>query len=159
MAAAVDIAAEADLAVGTILVLLITNGMPGPDLSATIEVLRASSKGAGSHKRRQLYWDAYGKMASKAASIEGRVDSMFLYRAGADGEGSLEVLDLTKRQKGLVNGGCDFMGKKLKPPEEPGKSGANWAMIWNEDDAAKAYTDLVGGEPCIYVASDGVLLC
>lgn len=39
----------------------------------------------------------------------------------------VEVVELTKRQRGLVNGGCEFLGQKIKPPEDP--SSKNWCAI------------------------------
>jgi hypothetical protein len=72
----------------------------------------------------------------------------------ADGDASVDLIDLTKRQRGLVSGGCDFVGLRLKPPEDP--SSSKWCMVWSEEDARRAWDDLMTAEPCIYLAADGV---
>jgi hypothetical protein len=60
----------------------------------------------------------------------------------------------TKRQRGLVGGGCELMGKKHKPPEDP--TSKFWCMAWSEDDAAAAFDDLMSGEACVYITANGV---
>ena len=73
---------------------------------------------------------------------------------GSSEEGGVEVIPLTKRQKGLVSGGCELMGRKIKPPEEP--TSKAWLSAWTEDEAQAAWTDLMEGEPAIYINGDGV---
>ena len=112
------------------------------------------SKSIGTHARRELYWKGYTKMASKVAGVDGAAHCFVSYRVTADGEGSVDLIDLTKRQRGLVNGGCDFVGLKLKPPED--STSSKWCMVWSEDDAPRAWEDLMTAEPCIYLSADGV---
>lgn len=70
-------------------------------------------------------------------------------------EGTVEVVELTKRQKGLVsNGSVDVMGPKFKPPEDP--SSKTHCFAWSEEGAQAAWDDLMHGEPCIYVTPDAV---
>ena len=66
--------------------------------------------------------------------MEGSCHVMFKYTAGADegDQGELEVVELTKRQRGLVGGGCDFVGKKFK---HSAYEGNNWVLAFSEDDA------------------------
>merc|ERR1712032_389208 len=68
-------------------------------------------------------------------------------------EGSAEVVELTKRQRGLL-GSIDLLGYKIKPAEDP--KAKSWLMAFSEDDAQKAWDDLMSAEPCIYLTSDGV---
>ena len=35
-------------------------------------------------------------------------------------------------------------------------SSKNWALVFSEEDAQKAWDDLFNAEPCIYMAADGV---
>lgn len=109
----------------------------------------------GSHKRRELYWDAYGKMSSKCAAIDGAAHVLMAYRADGAGGGTVDVVELTKRQRGLVGGGCEILGRKIKPPEADAAYKA-WCVAWSEDSAEEAWGDLMSDEPCVYVAADGV---
>ena len=139
---------------GELLLLILSNGMPFSDMAAVIEKLKNSSKSIGTHKRRELYWNAYGAMSSKVSSMEGGAHCFLLYKMNAEGEGAVEVVDLTKRQRGLVGGGIDMMGQKLKPPEDP--TSKHWCMAFSEDDAQKAWDDFMSADPCIYLTVDGV---
>ena len=68
----------------------------------------SSPKAFGAHKKRQLFWDCYTKMASKANNLADGTFCFFKYSADMskdDTEGDVEVVELTKRQKGMVNGG------------------------------------------------------
>ena len=118
--------------------------------------LKNKSKSIGTHARRELYWNGYTKMASKISGADGAAHCFLSYRVGTDGEGTVELTDLTKRQRGLVSGGCDFVGLKLKPPEDPTSS--KWCLVWSEEDAPKAWDDLMNAEPCIYLSADGVFV-
>lgn len=141
-----------------LLVLVLSAGMPGSDLAGCLESLKQSSKSISSHKRRELYWDAYGKLITKASGIDGPAHCFLLYRAASDGDGAVEVVELTKRQRGLV-GAVDLLGLKLKPLQPDGKpdpSAKTWCMAWSEDEAQTAWEDLMSAEPCIYVTADGV---
>eukprot|EP00288_Rhodomonas_lens_P018798 CAMPEP_0177696976 /NCGR_PEP_ID=MMETSP0484_2-20121128/4266_1 /TAXON_ID=354590 /ORGANISM="Rhodomonas lens, Strain RHODO" /LENGTH=333 /DNA_ID=CAMNT_0019207981 /DNA_START=37 /DNA_END=1038 /DNA_ORIENTATION=+ len=139
---------------GEILVLVLSNGMQFSELAAVIDGLKNSSKSMGSHARREKYWQAYTKMNSKVAGMDGQAYCMLMYRAKEDGEGECSLMELTKRQKGLVNGACEFMGQKVKPPEDP--SSKNWCLVFSEEDAPRAWRDLMEAEPCICIAPDGV---
>jgi len=86
---------------------------------------------------------------------DGPAHAFLCFRAGkGEGEGEVEITELTKRQRGLVNGGCDFLGLKVKPPEDP--SSKNWCLVFSEEEAPKAWDDLMSAEPCIYISADGV---
>ena len=117
--------------------------------------LKEDSKKASSHKRRELYWDAYGKMSSKCAAIDGAAHVLMTYRADGEGGGSVELVELTKRQRGLVGGGCEIMGRKIKPLEADAAY-KSWCVAWSEEAAEVAWGDLMSDEPCVYVTTDGV---
>ena len=70
-----------------------------------VEMLKNDSKKIGSHKRRQLFWDGYSKIISRSSGMEGAVHCIFRFTEGAEeGEdGELEVVELAKRQRGLVD--------------------------------------------------------
>jgi len=126
------------------------------ELAAVLDGLKSSSKGIGSHKGRQLYWEAYGQMIARVSSMEGTAHCFlrFLAVPGKEAAGELEVVDLTKRQKGLLSGPCDLMGKKLKAPDNP--AAKSWCMSWGEEEAQIAWDDITHAEPCIYVSGDAV---
>jgi hypothetical protein len=69
----------------TLLALVLSAGMAATDLVATLEKLKESSKKIGGHKLRQLYWDAYGKMASKANGLDDGAHVFLKYSASEDG--------------------------------------------------------------------------
>jgi len=96
------------MADGELLVLILSNGMKFGELAAVIEELKNKSKSIGTHARRELYWNAYTKMASKVSGMDGSAHCFLLYRAAGDGK--VEITELTKRQKGQVTGGCEFLG-------------------------------------------------
>lgn len=78
-------------------------------------------------------------------------------RDNPDGANVVEVIELTKRQKGLItSGGVEILGRKLRPQDDP--AGKGWAMAWSELDAQRALDDLMTGEPCIYVTPDAVFV-
>ena len=141
-----------------LLVLVLNAGMASADLAATLDKLKEQSKSIGAHKKRQLFWDAYTKMASKANNLADGTFCFFKYSADTskdDAEGDVEVVELTKRQKGMVSGGgVDVLGPKFKPPEDP--SSKTVAYAWMEDAAQTAWDDLMHGEPCIYITPDAV---
>ena len=114
-----------------LIVLALSCGMVSADLSAALEKLKDSSKSIGSHQKRRVFWDAYSKMSSKAGTMRDGEYAFLKYvvdtAPGATAsEGVVEVLELTKRQKGLV--GC-VLGPKFKPPEDP--SSNNHVFIWS----------------------------
>ena len=133
---------------------MLCNGLTFEDLAAVLEGLKESSKSVGTHKRRSLLWDAYSAFLSKTTGRDGRAECFLTYAAaGADGDGGgCDVVELTKRQRGLLNS-VDIVGKKLKP-EDPAAKG--WCVAWSEDDAQRAFDDLMRAEPCIYLTGQGL---
>ena len=131
---------------------------PFPSPPQQIEKLKESSKSIGSHKRRQLYWDAYSKMVTKANNLADGSFAFLKYSADTtedSPEGTVEVVELTKRQKGLISGGSvEVMGPKFKPPEDP--SSKTHCFAWSEDAAQAAWDDLMHGEPCVYITPETV---
>eukprot|EP00605_Chrysophyceae_sp_TOSAG23-4_P000283 GSChrysophyteH1.ASY1.ANO1.328.1 assembled CDS len=124
--------------------LLLSNGLEAVDFVAVIENLKNESKNVGTHKR--LY--------------------AFLKYSVHEGEGHVEIVELTKRQKGLVTGSCDIVGVKKHRPDADGDKKAasgggrsSWCAVWSEDDAQSAWEDLTRAEPCIYLTNDGVFVC
>lgn len=101
-------------------------------------------------------------MIAKTTSMEGATHCFLLFRALPDGDasdGEVEVVELTKRQKGMLNGQCEILGHKLKPSGPDGKpdpSSKNWCLAFSEEACQPAWDDIHTGEPCIYVAPDGV---
>jgi hypothetical protein len=135
-------------------VLVLSAGMSYADLALTLDKLKESSKSCGTHKARQVLWAAYTKLSNKISGSEGPAFCFLKYSCAAEApeDGSAEMVELSKRQRGLVSGGCDLMGHKVKPPEE----GKGWCMLWSDDEAQAALDDLMESEPCIYVAAEGV---
>lgn len=139
--------------------LVLSGGMSGGELAAVLEHLKDKSKGASTHKRRELYWNAYGSMITKTSSLEGPAFCLLTYSAAADGaDGVVELTELTKRQRGLVAGGIEFLGHKIKPivDGKPDAAAKTWALAFSEDDAAVAHADITAGEPAIVISADGV---
>ena len=138
-----------------LLLLVLCVNLTGEDAMKVVEELKSDSKKASTHKRRQLYWEAYTAMSSKLGSMEGTVNCFVKFVAGdAEGDaGSVEIVELTKRQRGLM-GSIDIMGKKVKPPEDSASKG--WAVAFSEDDVKVAWDDLHSAEPCIYITADAV---
>lgn len=147
-------------AVPELLLVVLSAGMPGAALAVALENLKNSSKSISTHKRRELFWNAYTKMISATSSIDGPAFCILLFRALPDGsDGEVELVELTKRQRGLVGGGCEVLGHKIKPLTPDGKpdpAAKSWCICWSEEEAAPAYEDLMHGEPCVCVAPDGV---
>lgn len=145
-----------------LLVLLLSYGMSGAELAATLETLKTASKQIGSHKRRQLYWEAYGKMISKTSSLDGASHCFLTFRALPDGDasdGEAAIVELTKRQRGLLNGQCEILGHKLRPSGPDGKPdpvSKSWCVAFSEEAAPIAWADLHEGEPCICVMGEAV---
>lgn len=138
--------------------LVMSNGMSYGDLTTTLEGLKSSSKAIGTHARRTLYWDAYSQLISKVTSMEGTANCFLLYRSDSNesDDGIVEIIDMTKRQRGLVNGACEFMGPKMKPPDDADSSSKSWCMVFSESDAERAWEDIMHSEPCIYISPDAV---
>ncbi len=141
-----------------LMMLVLCNGLAADDLVSVLESLRADSKKASSHKRRELYWEGYGAMVNCLSSVEGKAYCFLKYTV-FEGEGTAEYVELTKRQKGLVTGGCDILARKNRPDSDEKKSvagGGPWAASWGEDEAKSAYEDICTAEPVIYLSNDGV---
>ena len=134
-----------------ILVLALSAGMASADLAAAIDKLKESSKSIGSHKRRQLFWDAYVN-GHKANTLDDGAYAFLKYSADTsqdDPEGAVEVVELTKRQRGLMSGGgVDVMGPKFKPPRIPNPRRTS---LSGPAAAQTAWDDLMHGEACVYV--------
>ena len=81
--------------------------------------LKNKSKSIGTHARRELYWNGYTKMASKISGADGAAHCFLSYRVGTDGEGTVELTDLTKRQRGLVSGGTRFCRTEAQTTGRP----------------------------------------
>ena len=93
--------------------------------------------------------------AAKAGTLDSPVNAFLTFGPGADGgEPEVQVMELTKRQRGLVNGGLELVGRKIKPPEDP--SSRAFAMMWCEEEAQVAWDDLHEAEPCICISPDAV---
>lgn len=132
-----------------LIVLALNCGMVSAELAAAIDKLKDSSKSIGSHKSRQLYWDAYTKLAAKANTTSDGSYCFLKYSADTSSEnpeGEVEVVELTKRQKGMAG---LVMGPKFKPPEDP--SSKTHVFVWSEAAASRAWQDLMYGEPCVYI--------
>eukprot|EP00658_Telonema_sp_P-2_P067598 TRINITY_DN56514_c0_g1_i3.p1 TRINITY_DN56514_c0_g1~~TRINITY_DN56514_c0_g1_i3.p1 ORF type:complete len:123 (-),score=23.10 TRINITY_DN56514_c0_g1_i3:26-394(-) len=70
-------------------VLLLCNGMSGTELSESLSELKSASKNCGTHKQREFWWEAYGKIVAHANSQDGELYGFVTFRtpAGAPGEG------------------------------------------------------------------------
>jgi len=67
---------------GELMVLILSSGMSFAELAAVIEELKNKSKSIGTHARRQLYWDAYTKMAGiKLSDVSARGAGARVYRS------------------------------------------------------------------------------
>mmetsp|Transcript_9806 Transcript_9806/g.23998 ORF Transcript_9806/g.23998 Transcript_9806/m.23998 type:complete len:342 (+) Transcript_9806:1-1026(+) len=142
-----------------LLLLVLSNGLSFGELAATLEMAKSSSKSCGSHRARELYWEAYGKMITKVGGLDGQAFCFLQFWKAPGDDGAVEIVDLTKRQKGLVTGGCDFLGQKMKPPEDkdaPAAKSKHWCVVYSEEEAAKAWEDINHAEACICLAPDGV---
>lgn len=142
---------------GELFVLLLLNGMTAEDLGAGIERMKQSSKSIGTHKRRELFWDAYTQLNTAAVGLGDGAQTFLQYRAEVDSDGNfqdghVQVIRLTNRQRGSL-GSIDFMGFKLKGEDPKSKP---WCLVFSEDDAQMAWDDLMTGEPCIYITADGI---
>ncbi|KOO31795.1 hypothetical protein Ctob_015586 [Chrysochromulina tobinii] len=99
------------------------------------------------------------EMISKTSSLDGPAFCFLTYKATADGsDGCVELIELTKRQRGLVNGGIEFLGHKIKPliDGKPDPSAKTWVLAFSEEEAVAAWDDINFGEPCIGIFADGV---
>ena len=140
-----------------LMLLVLSAGMPGEALAVALDGLKTSSKAIGSHKRRELFWTAYTKLIAATSSMAGAAHCFLIARSSAESPGGeleveVEVVELTKRQRGLVGGGCEVLGHKIKPLTPDGKpdpGAKSWCIAWSEEEAAAAYADLTEAEPCV----------
>lgn len=147
-------AAAPEATKGDLYVLLLLNGMSAEDLGAGIEKMKDKSKSIGTHKRRELFWDAYTQLNTVAVGMGDGAQCFLQYRAEVDddgnfSDGNVQVIKLTNRQRGLL-GSVDLLGYKIKG--EP----KGWCMVFSEDDAQQAWDDFMSAEPCIYISADGI---
>lgn len=63
-------------------VLLVSNGMACADLAMVIDSLKEDSKKISSHKRRDLFWQAYSKMGAKVSGMDGDAHFMLTFKVG-----------------------------------------------------------------------------
>eukprot|EP00038_Savillea_parva_P011898 m.200954 g.200954 ORF g.200954 m.200954 type:complete len:340 (-) comp21273_c0_seq1:50-1069(-) len=141
-----------------LIVLLLCNGLDGDQLTEILTNQKRDSTKIGSHKRRAIFWDAYAKLVAKATSLQGPVHAMLQCRVSADDGGNqVDVVQLTKRQRGMItSGGVDILGRKLRPADAVDTK--LWAMVWSEQAAQAALDDLMDGEPCVYITPDAVFV-
>ncbi|KAJ1461289.1 hypothetical protein M885DRAFT_432683 [Pelagophyceae sp. CCMP2097] len=136
--------------------LMVSNGMDASKLAAVVESLKNASKAVGTHKRRALLWDAYGKIGNKLSGLSGPVDAFLKYTSTGD-EGTAEICDFTKKQKHLIgNGLVEILGKKQKPLEEPDSK--SWAIVFEAEAAAEAWEDFMHAEPVIYLTTSAAFV-
>jgi hypothetical protein len=127
-------------------------------MSDLLEEVKSQSKSVGTHERRELYWHAYSKLVKLSASALDEQVSGFLafHLADEDGNdpanGTVSYLPATKRQRGLL-GSITIMGKKFKSID-PDSDPSQWIMAWFDDDAQRAYDDIMDGEPVVYLSQD-----
>jgi hypothetical protein len=139
-------------------VLILCNGMPGAIMSELLEQIKSQSKSVGTHKRRELYWQAYSKLVKLAGgSVDEQVTGFLTFHIAEDEEddpekGTVAYLPATKRQRGLL-GSVEVMGKKFKSVD-PDADPSQWVMAWFDDDAQRAYDDIMDGEPVVYLSQD-----
>jgi len=143
-------------------VLLLTNGMTAPSLHEGINELKSASKNCGTHKRREFYWQAYGKMMGALSGHDGPLHGFLQYYtpASEDDEGIVEFTEFTGKQRQMLastKAGClEILGKKFKPPEDP--TAKEWFMCWFDEEAQHALEDITEAEPAIYVTVEGVFI-
>ena len=98
-----------------LLVLVLNAGMASADLAATLDKLKEQSKSIGAHKKRQLFWDAYTKMASKANNLADGTFCFFKYSADTskdDAEGDVDARGVQVRQGRRVDVDEEICGRE-----------------------------------------------
>lgn len=63
--------AAADAPRGDLLVLVLVNGLEAAAVTEVLNTLKNESKKVGTHKRRELFWEAYGALITKSGSLQG----------------------------------------------------------------------------------------
>lgn len=86
--------------------VLISSGFDAGKLTEVVEAMKSSSKSAGTHKRRQLYWAAYGGILSRISGVNGDVDGIFTFTPAGEGEdGTVDFAEFTKKQRHALASG------------------------------------------------------
>lgn len=149
-------------------VLLLCNGMTCAELGDSVAELKSASKNCGTHKQREFWWEAYGKIMTCVSGREGELYGFVTYTTGegAPGEGehedtregSVEFIPFTGKQKQMLAGSVEILGKKFKPMEEEGKPTKHWYSCYWGQEAQAALDDITSAEPVIYCTVDGVFV-
>jgi len=152
-------------------VLLLCNGMTGAQLAESIADLKNASKSCGTHRQREFWWQAYGKIVTCCSGREGEQYGFVTYRSsGAGGgaagedeeedtrEGEVDFLPFTGKQKQMLAGSVEILGKKFKPLEEEGQAAKHWYSCYWGEEAQAALDDITSAEPAIYCTTDGVFV-
>lgn len=139
-----------------LVVLILCNGLGGQILTDMIGEIKTASKNIGTHKRRELYWEAYSKLGNLALGLqEEKLFGFITFHLKVDDEdasnGKVEFIPCTKRQRGLL-GTTDIMGKKFRPEDSENKN--EWFSCYFDDDAQIVYDDITSGEPVVYLSQD-----
>ncbi len=141
-----------------LVVLILVNGLPGSVMVDLLGEVKNASKAIGTHKRRELYWQAYTKLGNKAqASMEDVMYGLLTFHLSPEAQedpeqGIAEYIPATKRQRGQLSA-TDVMGKKFKAPDEDAFPNG-WMSCWFDEEAQRAFDDLMFGEPVVYVSQD-----
>merc|ERR1712166_1623376 len=69
-------------------VLLLCNGMTGAQLAESIADLKNASKSCGTHRQREFWWQAYGKIVTCCSGREGEQYGFVTYRSSGAGGGA-----------------------------------------------------------------------
>ena len=158
------------------MILLLVNGFTPSDLQSSLSLLQSQTKNLGTHKQRQVYWQAYQALQGDLNKYSDmNVDGGKLYglvkyyqneshdddsNNGVAAEGTTEFEPFTKRQKALVQTPRLIMGRHIKlvsdnNQDEAAASGNEFIMPWlGHDEAKAAYDDICNGEACISLDAD-----
>jgi len=153
-------------------VLLLCNGMTGSQLAESVAELKNSSKSCGTHRQREFWWQAYGKIVTCCSGREGEQYGFVTYRtnkvvkdgaAGEDDEidareGEVDFVPFTGKQKQMLAGSVEILGKKFKPPEEEGQAAKHWYSCYWGEEAQAALDDITSAEAAIYCTTDGIFV-
>ena len=130
--------------------LILCNGLSGTVIMDMINEIKAASKSIGTHKRRELYWQAYTKLGNVAMGCVEKLFGFLTFHLSEMDEdasnGKAEYIPCTKRQRGLLSG-TDIMGKKFRPEDSENKN--EWFSCWFDTDAQTALDDITSGEPVV----------
>lgn len=143
-----------------LVVLLLVNGILGADLGEMLNDMKSNSKNIGTHKKREVYWQAYSKLHNCVSKMsEEKVYGFLTFHleSASDEEGIANYLEATKRQRGLLQN-TDIMGKKLRPELSLNKE--EWCHCFFDEVAQEAFDDITTGQPVVYLSQelDGVFI-